>query len=157
MKKRGSNITPKSTINQILKEIAIMFRPEKFGFNQMKISINGIVTEDPKIIAEAFVTFFKNKVDDLAERIKSDPNFDPLEPLRQKHQNSDLEFSFKPVDVNTVKKILKNKTSCGFDEISSEILKLGADTLAEPLCYIINESLEHFSSRMAPRRLIFSR
>ena len=142
---RGNNITKKSTINQIWKEIAIIFRPEKFANNRLKIEVNGNITEDPKIIAEAFVDFFKKKVDKLAESIKSDPNFDPLEPLRKKHENSDLKFSFQPVDVPVVKKILKElkkKTSCGFDDISSEILKMGADALAEPLCYIINKSLE---------------
>ena len=39
-------------------------------------------------------------------------------------------------------KELKKKTSSGFDEISSEILKMGADALAEPLCHIINHSLK---------------
>ena len=66
-------------------------------------------------------------------------------PIRQKHENSDLKFSFQPVDVPAVKKILKElkkKTSSGFDDIGSEILKMGADALAEPLCYIINKSLE---------------
>ena len=50
------------------------------------------------MIAEAFVDFFKKKVDDLVIAVKSDPNFDQLEPLREKYENSDLKFSFKPVE-----------------------------------------------------------
>ena len=107
--------------------------------------INGQATEDPQLIAEAFVDFFKDKVNDLRTAIKSDPNFDPLELLRKKQENSDIEFSFKPVGVETILKIikeLKKKTSAGFDGISSEVLKLGAEALAEPLCNIINLSLK---------------
>ena len=36
---------------------------------------------------------------------------------------------------------MKTKTSAGKDEISSEILKLGAPVLHRPLCYIINRSM----------------
>ena len=85
-------------MNQIWKELCITLRPERFANNQMRLVINGKITEDPGVIAEAFVDFFKKKVDDLVIAVKSDPNFDPLEPLREKYENSDLKFSFKPVD-----------------------------------------------------------
>ena len=52
-----------------------------------------------------------------------------------------LEFSLKTVQVQDVLKImkqLKNKKSAGFDGISAEILKLGAEVLAVPLTHIIN-------------------
>ena len=68
-----------------------------------------------------------------------------MEPLRKKYENSVLEFQFEKVDIQTVRKILKElkkKTSHGWDEISSEILKMGADALAEPLTAIINHSIE---------------
>ena len=108
------------------------------------MNINGESTEDPQLIAEAFVKFFKEKVDKLDAAIKSDPSYDPLEKLRKKFENSDLQFSFKVVEVETVEKILKElkkKTSTGFDGISSEILKMGTQALAEPLCCIINASI----------------
>ena len=40
-----------------------------------------------------------------------------------------------------VLKALKGKKSHGFDGISSEVLKLGAEALAEPLAFIINYSI----------------
>ena len=84
-------------------------------------------------------------MDDLAKDIKAIDLDEHLEPLRKKYENSVLEFRFEKVDVQTVRKIikeLKKKTSHGWDEISSEILKMGADALAEPLTAIINHSIE---------------
>ena len=43
-----------------------------------------------------------------------------------------------------IKKIinqLKSKKSCGKDNISSEILKIGAEVLAVPLTWIVNKSI----------------
>ena len=79
-------------MNQIWRELRILLRPEKYANNQLKVVINGKTTEDPQVIAEAFVRFFKKKVDELAEAIKSDPLWDPLELLRKKYENSDLTF-----------------------------------------------------------------
>ena len=70
---------------------------------------------------------------------------DPLEPLRKKYKDSDLQFSFKTVEVEDVTQIikdLKKKTSCSFDEISAELLKLGVNELAIPLTHIINTSIQ---------------
>ena len=39
-------------------------------------------------------------------------------------------------------KKLKNKKSCGFDELSSELLKMGSEVLSKPLTTIINKSIE---------------
>ena len=75
----------------------------------------------------------------------SEDQDDPLEPLREKYKNSGLHFSLKKVSTQDVKKViqkLKKKTSSGFDDISAEILKMGADVLVEPLTHIINRSIE---------------
>ena len=45
------------------------------------------------------------------------------------------------LEVKKIIKKLKKKTSCGFDEMSAELLKLGVDVLAEPLTHIINLSI----------------
>ena len=45
-------------------------------------------------------------------------------------------------DVKKVIQKLKKKISSGFDEISAEILKMGAEVLVEPLTHIINRSIE---------------
>ena len=48
-------------MNQIWKELRIMLRPEKFANNKLKVVINGESTEDPQLIADAFVKFFKEE------------------------------------------------------------------------------------------------
>ena len=145
LENEGINITEKSSLNQIWKVIGDVLRPERLATNQLKVMVNDTVSEDPKVISEAFVKFFKKKVDDLAEGIKPTNINDHLAPLRKKFEKSVLKFSFKPVEVHTVRKILKelkSKTSSGPDGISSEILKMGADVLAEPLTAIANKSIE---------------
>ena len=59
-------------------------------------------------------------------------------------RSKDLSFNLHTVPVSHVKKIiqkLKPKKSSGFDELSSELLKLGVDELSEPLTKIINASI----------------
>ena len=58
-----------------------------------------------------------------------------------------LHFELKEVEERQVLKILKKlkpKTSRGLDEISSEVLKLGAEVLCIPLTLIINISTNPF-------------
>ena len=80
---QGINITSKSSLNQIWKVISEILRPEMLASNQMKIMVNGTPSEDPKVIAEELVKFFKT---DLKKH---------LEPLRKKYENSMLKFSFQ--------------------------------------------------------------
>ena len=44
-------------------------------------------------------------------------------------------------EVSRVLKSLKAKTSCGFDGMTAELLKLSGETLIAPLRYIINTSI----------------
>ena len=44
-------------------------------------------------------------------------------------------------EVMKIIKKLKRKTSCGFDNISSELIKLSGEAIVEPLTYIINSSI----------------
>ena len=118
-----------------------MLRPERLASNQMKVKTEEKVIENPKEIAESFNAFFKKKVDDLAEGIKKKRPSDTLEPLKNKHKNSKIAFSFNTVTVAKIIRKLKQKTSCGFDEISAEILKLGKKVVAGPLTCIINASI----------------
>ena len=74
-----------------------------------------------------------------------DPSRDPLEKLREKMKSKDVSFSLQKVSVSHVKNIikkLKRKKSCGFDELSSELLKMGSEALSKPLTTIINKSIE---------------
>ena len=124
-------------INDILK-------PERIARNSLKIENGNETFEDPLKVAEMFNTFFKEKVEALAARIKTDKVIDPLSRLKEKLDGFNLKFTLKPVSENEVLKILKSlkpKKSYGIDDISSEILKLGAEVLVVPLTYMINFSI----------------
>ena len=106
--------------------------------------MNGGYIEAPQELAEAFNTFFKEKVEKLARKIKIDGSFDPLEKLREKTNHLKLKFKLKTVsekEVSNIVKKLKNKRSHGLDGISSEILKLSGQALIAPLTWIINSSI----------------
>ena len=115
-----------------------------FVNNQMKVMVNGMLTSEPKAMVEAFKAFFKEKVDDLLDAIKENQS-DLLEPVREKFSDSNLSFELKEVSENDVLQImkkLKRKTSSGFDQISAEVLKMGACVIAGPLTKIINHSIK---------------
>ena len=110
----------------------------------MKIKGDEETITDAKELAQVFNHFFKRKVDELAKDIKIVDQEEHLRNLRAKQKNSVHKFSLKTVEEEEVRKIikaLKPKTSCGFDEVSAELLKLGADVLVEPLTWIINQSI----------------
>ena len=114
------------------------------GVNELKIDTGTKMLVDSQEVAQEFNNFFKNKVTNLAARIKPDRNVDPLEKLREKVKNMKLSFKLKTVSeaqVELVVKKLKNKTSHGFDNISAEILKLGGRAIIGPLTWIINTSI----------------
>ena len=76
--------------------------------------------------------------------LKKDPNVDTFSHLKEKLKGSNLSFRIKTVTEKEVLKILKSlkpKKSYGFDGITSEVLKLGADVLVVPLTYMINYSI----------------
>ena len=116
-------------------------KPQTLSKNSIKIDTENKLIEDPLDLAEEFNTFFKEKVEKLAARIKRDPNNDPFLRLRKKLQHLDLNFNLRTVHEKEVLKILKSlksKKSCGLDGITSEVLKVGAEVLVVPLKYIIN-------------------
>ena len=112
--------------------------------NIIKIQTDNKLIEDPLQLAELFNTFFKDKVQNLANAIKKDPKIDTFSRLKGKLQGSNLRFTLKTVTENEVLKIIKSlkpKKSYGFDGITSEVLELGAEVLVVPLTYIINFSI----------------
>ena len=138
-------INEKSSMNDCYKACEEVLRPEKLAKNKMQLIKDGETIENPKELVDVLNHFFKNKPEKLAADVKIHPGTDPLEKLREKMKSKKLSFGLQTVSVNHVKNIirkLKPKKSCGFDELSSELLKMGADVLSEPLTKIINKSIE---------------
>jgi hypothetical protein len=102
-------------------------------------------TSDEHKVAEAFNTFFVEKISKLKETV--DPNLvkDPLERLKENVKNKNLSFKLNSVSSTTVQKLMKQmakKKSKGRDGIPQDCLMLGAEVLAEPLSEIINSSIK---------------
>ena len=102
--------------------------------------------QEMKFTVNEVCDFFVNKVLRLDEvGVDRSLAIDPTEKLKAARGGDEGEkLVLKTVQEGKVKKIiqsLKAKPSCGKDNISSEILKLGADILAHPLTWIINKSI----------------
>ena len=92
----------------------------------------------------SFNKFFKAKIEKLVQRIDKTKVTDPLEKIRTKVKDMNLNFTLQPVDVKEVLKVLQNlkpKTSCGLDGISSEVIKMCKEEMAGPLTIIVNRSI----------------
>ena len=141
----GENISNKSSNTDIWRAINVVLRPERMAYNKIKININDTVVEDTNVLNEKFNEFFKNKPIKLAKKIVKNERIDPLSRLKTKVAGLNLGlFTIKTATERQVSKVIKSlkaKTSCGFDGISAELLKLSGETLIAPLRYIINTSI----------------
>ena len=101
---------------------------------------NGKFIYDTKEIAEQFNIFFLNTSNHIIENI---PRVEKT--YEQYLVNPSIHSIFlDPVDSYDVKTIiskLKPKTSSGFDEISCKLIRLTAESVIEPLTFIINLSI----------------
>lgn len=122
-------------INNLLNKNA---KPEAYPDSFL---IHGNIIKDEKIIADAFNNFFVSLGLNLASSIKSPLNSTIFDYLKQHTSSS---FCFQTVDEDKVSKSidsLEPKASCGFDGISSSLLKKIKVPLIEPLTLIINQCI----------------
>lgn len=105
------------------------------------IRINNREYDDPQIIAEGFCNYFTNVGPTLASNI---PN-SLLSPQNFLKNRNNKTLFLSPTDTNEISNIItkmKNKNSCGFDGISSSLLKYVSDSILCPLTALVNKSLE---------------
>ena len=111
----------------------------------VKIEENGKEIETNQETAEIFNCHFKEKIQGLRDRINVNHAKDPLQHIEKKLLNKNkLSFTLKTVSETKVLKILntiKSKHSCGFDDISSHLLKKSATVIYVPLTHLINTSI----------------
>ena len=92
-------------------------------------------------ITNKFNDFFTNIGSNLSKQIEMPKNKTYKLYLHKKYNNN---FNFQNVDEETVATIidkLKSKTSCGFDGISTKLLKMSKETLLKPITVIINQMI----------------
>ena len=123
----------------ILKQAIGKFK-DKSGIHK-NIQINGINESDKHVIAEGFNEFFSNIGKQTSKNVpRANRNYMSymptptlnsifIEPVTEEHV---LQAATK----------LKPKTSCGYDQISSKLLKETLPVIIKPLTHIINLSLD---------------
>ena len=105
--------------------------------DMIKVSHREII--EPLDIAEEFAKFFSNvgrKTVDKIQEIKH-------KPIQMTLNSSSIYL--KPVtieEMNDYLKLLPNKRSCGFDDISNEFLKDIGSSIIRPLTQIVNKTIE---------------
>ena len=105
-----------------------------------------ILVDDKKVTNKASITNYFNEYFSqigslMAARIPSDTDNDFLNYLKKPINTT---FKFQLIDETCIKNIIEQlhtKSSSGYDEISTKLLKLIKPTILKPLTLIINQSL----------------
>jgi hypothetical protein len=117
------------------------FRKDKNkGSNNMKLELDGNMVNKPEIVCEAINTYFIN----IASKIRTDIVVTGRTSPPVVTATCDLN-SFTPISKEQLQKVFSKfsaKSSCGFDDISMMVLKSCQQEIADPLLYIINNSLK---------------
>ena len=105
------------------------------------------VIQSPAELAETFNEIFLSKVQRLKSAISSDNSRKPIDSLTTWLSKRELPlntFSFKPVDITSLRKFikkLKGSRSSGIDQIDSFSIKLAAPYIEDVLLHLVNLSL----------------
>ena len=105
-------------------------------------------------IADMFNTFYKNFGMNLSSKINSNVSH---RQVLEKTEAVTNKMSFQPttpLQIYKIIKSLKNKTSCGFDNLSNKLLKAVAPTICLPISSMLNQS---FQSETFPSLLKISK
>ena len=101
---------------------------------------NGVILSGEKV-AEGFTAYFSSVGQDIAKRIQS-PKQGACTYLKRAACPS---FKFQELCSNSILHyalLLKDKTSLGFDGVSSHVVRRIAPAIVEPLCHLFNLSLK---------------
>jgi len=113
-------------------------------------NINNTNVTDDYDISKEFNNFFANVGPELASKIPVIPNKTFRSYLNDSHTTH---FKFKNINEHEISKIidgLPSKTSRGFDEISTKLMKYLKTEISKPLTVIINQS---FQTGLFPQKL----
>ena len=127
------------------------------------MKLEGQLTTDSQTIAEELNTYFISAADNIINN--NPPNNtikdiktkkDPLSYLHSAFLQSFTSIKFNNTTTGEINKIiseLKNKNSCGYDEVTTKILKIASPFIVSPLTHICNSML---ATGKYPDRLKYS-
>ncbi|MGE5862423.1 MAG: RNA-directed DNA polymerase, partial [Nitrososphaerales archaeon] len=106
--------------------------------------INNQATDDKMLIAQKFNEYFVNIGPTLASKI---PNTDTnhMSFMKGNFRNSFTLFETDSNEIVSITKSLKSKSSAGYDEIPTDIVKFSINSVAPTLAKIINKSFAYGS------------
>ena len=110
---------------------------------KLNLMEGGTLIENEEELSEIFNKYFKEKIEKIESEIP-EVEEKAKDRLEEKMESRKLRFSLRQVTIEQVKKAIrsmKNKTSSGIDFISPKIVKSVSDEIANPLTYIINNSI----------------
>ena len=140
----------KCNIKQTWKTIKLVLNSHNSPLNDTFI-INNKSTTDKSVIANKFNEYFVNIGPSLANKIHSDTSDIPyLSYMKGDFKNSFGLLETDALEIISVAKDLKAKSSAGYDDIPSDIMKLSINFTASILSKIINKS---FSEGQVPALL----
>ena len=115
-------------------------------FSISQLNVKGRVVDDPVSIANNFNSFFVGVGPETEKTVPKVPNMSPSKYLRNRNQFDLIIAHIDQQEVLDIINILANKSS-GPASIPLRLLKIAADLIVIPLCYIINIS---FSTGVFP-------
>ena len=134
------------------------------GTKQQDISVPTLTIDDSTIANQSIIAnTFNNYISSVADSISLDKNkditsnrIDPIDYLYNFYSKPFSKIKWQYTSTHEIRKIikaLKSKSSCGYDEITSRIIKVSAPFVISPLTHICNAAL---SSGIFPDRLKYA-
>jgi Notch-like protein len=125
------------------------------------LKINNIIIKDKGHIANAFNEYFSSVAQAIIDDLNTDnneslTNIIPLHYLDSRYNSTFENIRWHYTSIAEIRKIMKSlkiKSSYGYDEISTKMLKVSMPYIFPPLTYICNESL---AQGIFPDRLKFA-
>ena len=103
---------------------------------------NTLTSSDPDVIVNKFNEYFASIDRNLASNIPNS-QIDCTNYLPHKIMNSLFIRSTNEAEIIKITKDLKNKSSCGYDGLSTNVIKKIISSISRPLAFIINQSFTH--------------
>ena len=148
--KRNYFIQKLSTARNIWREFKI-YKGEQEESYPVKIVEESKEITSPKKMADLFSKFFIEKIEDIRTKFKHDDN-DQI-PLLEKlvdRPKEKLEVDYVSINemYDTIS-TLKTSNSCGFDQMSSKIIKMIPEIMAFWLTHLLNQDLKDHAGKEA--------
>ena len=143
VEQNNTRIKEASSEGELWKVANEVLNPKKENTWKIETEDGEVLTGETEV-ADAFNSFFIEKVDKLKTSIDQKLVEDPLARLKERMKNNKNTLEFKPVSQKQLRghlKKLKKKTSSGLDGLSQKHLIMGAGVLVAPLATIINKSI----------------